>query len=52
METTTWIDMLKLKISYGSQGNDNLPGSYLLYTNTYGITNSNGVASLVPNPHG
>ena len=49
METTTWIDMLKLKLSYGSQGNDNLPGSYPLYTNTYGIANNNGVASLVPN---
>lgn len=35
-----WIDMLKLKASIGSQGNDNI-GSYL-YTDTYNIVNSNG----------
>jgi TonB-linked SusC/RagA family outer membrane protein len=35
-----WIDMLKLKASVGSQGNDNI-GSYL-YTDTYQIVNSNG----------
>lgn len=34
-----WIDMLKLKASIGSQGNDNI-GNYR-YTDTYSIVNSN-----------
>ena len=33
-----WIDMLKLKASVGSQGNDNI-GNYL-YTDTYGLSNN------------
>lgn len=47
---TSWIDMLKLKASYGSQGNDNI-GDYR-YTNTYTITNSNGYPAAVPNVKG
>lgn len=39
MEDYTWIDMLKLKASYGQMGNDNI-GNYL-YTKTYNIVNSN-----------
>ena len=35
---TTWIDMLKIKASVGSQGNDNI-GNYL-YVDTYTITNN------------
>ena len=35
-----WVDMLKLKASIGSQGNDNI-GDYL-YTDMYSITNSDG----------
>ncbi len=35
----SWVDMLKLKASVGSQGNDNI--SNYLYTDTYTITNSN-----------
>jgi TonB-linked SusC/RagA family outer membrane protein len=35
----SWVDMLKLKASIGSQGNDNI-GNYL-YTDTYSITNDN-----------
>lgn len=40
-----WVDMLKLKASIGSQGNDDI-GSYL-YTDVYGITNSNGEVGVV-----
>ncbi len=46
MEDITWIDMLKVKASYGEQGNDNI-GNYL-YTNTYTIKNSNGNPAAVP----
>lgn len=37
---SSWVDMLKVKASIGSQGNDNI-GSYL-YTDTYNISNSSG----------
>ncbi|MBQ8838005.1 MAG: SusC/RagA family TonB-linked outer membrane protein [Bacteroidales bacterium] len=37
---TSWLDMLKIKASIGSQGNDNI-GDYL-YTDMYSITNSEG----------
>lgn len=42
----TWIDELKLKVSYGENGNDRI-GNYL-FTNTYTVTNSNDAVSLVP----
>ena len=45
-----WIDMLKIKASYGSQGNDNI-GNYL-YTNTYTIVNAGGYPASVPNAMG
>lgn len=35
----SWVNMLKLKASIGSQGNDNI-GNYL-YTDLYSVTNSN-----------
>ena len=35
-----WVDMLKIKASIGSQGNDNI--SDYLYTDMYGISNSDG----------
>ena len=35
-----WVDMLKLKASIGSQGNDNIAD--MLYTDMYAITNSDG----------
>lgn len=41
-----WIDMLKFKISYGSQGNDNI-GNYR-YVSTYSIINSSGSPAAVP----
>jgi len=46
MSELTWLNMLKIKASYGSQGNDNI--SNFLYTNQYELVNSNGVASIVP----
>lgn len=42
--------MLKFKISYGSQGNDNI-GDYR-YTNTYTIVNSSGYPAAVPETYG
>ncbi|MGN0068044.1 MAG: SusC/RagA family TonB-linked outer membrane protein [Bacteroides sp.] len=39
-----WIDFLKLKISYGEQGNDQI-GDYR-YTNLYDITNVDGQLTL------
>lgn len=42
----TWIDMLKLKASYGEQGNDNIPN--WLYTNQYTVENSNDQISVQP----
>lgn len=41
-----WVDELKVKASYGSQGNDDI-GDYL-YTPRYTIENSDGKISLVP----
>ena len=45
-----WVDMLKLKASYGSQGNDNI-GDYR-YINTYTIVNSGGSPAALPNTMG
>ena len=41
---TSWLGMLKLKASVGSQGNDNI-GDYL-YTDMYSITNSDGEIAI------
>jgi len=41
-----WVDELKLKASYGEQGNDKI-GEYR-YTDTYTLKNSDGNISLVP----
>ena len=40
-----WVNMLKLKASYGSQGNDNI-GNFL-YTDTYSIKNNNGEIAVL-----
>ena len=40
----TWIDMLKLKASIGSQGNDNI-GNYL-YTDTFYLSNNSGTPGI------
>ena len=42
----SWIDELKLKASYGEQGNDRI-GAYN-YITTYSIDNSNGALALSP----
>ena len=41
----SWIDMLKVKASYGSQGNDNI--SSYLYTDMYGFTEQDGKIAAV-----
>lgn len=46
----SWVDMLKVKASIGSQGNDNI--SDYLYTDTYSITNSNDEISVTFNNKG
>lgn len=40
-----WIDLLKLKASYGEQGNDNI-GNYYAWTNQYSVTDVNSTISL------
>lgn len=46
-----WVNMLKVKASFGQNGNDfGLNGYY--YTNRYSITNSNDAVSLVPSTQG
>jgi len=50
MEDIVWLDMLKVKASYGEQGNDNI-GSYR-YTNTYTIEDANGHPAAVPSTLG
>lgn len=45
MSGIDWIDMLKLKVSYGSQGNDGI-GSYR-YTDVYSIRSSAGAVSVL-----
>ena len=47
---STKFDLLKLKASYGQQGNDNI-GNYR-YTSTYEIVNSNGSPAAVPSTLG
>lgn len=47
---TPMVNMLKLKLSYGEQGNDGI-GSFK-YTNMYTINNTNGEASFVFNSKG
>ncbi|MDD3990255.1 MAG: SusC/RagA family TonB-linked outer membrane protein [Bacteroidales bacterium] len=41
MSGISWIDILKLKVSYGIQGNDGLP-NYYPYLDQYSVSNSNG----------
>ena len=46
----SWINMLKLKASYGSQGNDNIDN--YRYANVYTIRNSSGTPAAVPETMG
>ncbi|MBE6195787.1 MAG: TonB-dependent receptor [Rikenellaceae bacterium] len=39
-----WVDMLKVKASYGSQGNDNIGSNN--YRRTWGVTESEGMPSV------
>lgn len=41
-----WVNMLKIKASYGEQGNDNI--SNFLYTNTFNIVNAAGNVAATP----
>jgi len=50
LQDVTWIDMLKIKASYGEQGNDRI-GNYR-YTNTFKIVNSNGMPAAEPSTLG
>ncbi|MDE6090398.1 MAG: SusC/RagA family TonB-linked outer membrane protein, partial [Duncaniella sp.] len=45
-----WVDMLKIKASYGEQGNDNI-GNFR-YTDTYTIVNAGGHPAAIPNTLG
>lgn len=45
LENVSWIDMLKFKISYGAQGNDNI-GNYYAYLDQYSVSNSNNDFAL------
>lgn len=45
-----WVDMLKIKASYGEQGNDNI-GNFR-YVNTYTVINSGGKPAAQPNTLG
>ncbi len=45
-----WLNMIKVKLSYGEQGNDGI-GSFR-YVNTYNISNSNGKVAFVFNTKG
>lgn len=52
----SWVDELKLKLSYGEQGNDNITDldgrDQYLYTNTYNVVTSNGEPALTPKTMG
>lgn len=49
-DTSSWLNMLKVKVSYGEMGNDGIGG--WLYTNTYSVENSNDEIALVPGTMG
>lgn len=44
--TSSKVNLLKIKASYGEQGNDNI--SNFLYTNTYNIVNGSGQPAATP----
>jgi len=45
LSSNKWINLLKLKASYGTQGNDNL-GNYYAYADQFSVSNSNGQYSV------
>ena len=42
MKKASWVDILKLKASFGQQGNDNI-GNYYAYLDQYSMSGANGV---------
>ena len=44
MDEVTWVDMLKVKASFGQQGNDAI-GNYYAWLDQYGMTGADGVFS-------
>ena len=46
----TWVNLLKVKASYGEQGNDQIAD--FLYTTRYDVVNSNGVPGAIPSALG
>ena len=44
MKKASWIDILKIKASFGQQGNDNI-GNFYAYLDQYTVTGANGVFS-------
>ncbi len=50
MKDIKWVDQLKLKASFGQQGNDNIDN--YLYVDTYSIVNNNNKVGLVLNTKG
>lgn len=48
MQNATWVDQLKLKVSFGQQGNDNLGIGYYPWQDQFTIGNGGGVWSLGP----
>jgi TonB-linked SusC/RagA family outer membrane protein len=47
MNNAEWVDMLKVKASFGQQGNDNV-GNYYPWANQYTASGSDGVWSVGP----
>ncbi len=45
-----WVNLLKFKVSYGEQGNDNI-GNFL-YVDTYNLINANGYPAASPSTRG
>ena len=46
MQNVKWVDFLKMKVSYGEQGNDRI--SNFLYTNRYTVVNAGGNPAVSP----
>ena len=44
-EQSTWLDMLKYRISFGQNGNDGIGTRYLAYADQYQVTGADGVFS-------
>ena len=47
MDNADWMDMFKIKASFGQQGNDNV-GNYYPWADQYQASGSNGLWSVGP----